>query len=182
MDTSALLNILAVAFSFGALSVSLIFAIRQTRIMWQSNQVPLFVDLIKEFRSREFQNAEQYVMHRLKIENSAEKGVLRLPEEARLAATTVQSFFGTLGQLVINDIISEASAVSTLGLRASKLWTELEPFIESERKLRGDDDFAMFYEDFVYRTRANWPPEKSYSLVVHRLASLKPAATEEKVE
>ena len=59
-----------------------------------------------------------------------------------------------------------------MGLRASKLWDELEPFIAAERKIRGDDDFAMFYEDFVYRTRINWPPEEKYKLSVHRLKDL----------
>lgn len=38
-----------------------------------------------------------------------------------------------------------------------------------ERQIRGDNDFAKFFEDFVYRVRANWPPEKHYGLALHRL-------------
>ncbi len=138
MDCSLVLNVVAVIVAFGALAVSLIFAMRQTRIMRQSNQVPLFVDLIQEFRSKDFQRAEQYVLCKLRKENSPEKGVLGLQDEARFASTTIQSFFGVLGHLVMDDIISEASTVSTLGYRANRLWTELAPFIAGERKLHGD--------------------------------------------
>jgi hypothetical protein len=179
MDASSILNVLAVAVSFGALAVSLVFATRQTRIMWQSNQVPLFVDLITEFRSKEFQHAEQYVLHKLGKEHSPDNGLLGLPDPARFAAATVQSFFGTVGQPVMHGIISEASTVSTIGQRGSRVWDELEPFIAEERRIRGDDDFAMFYEDFVYRTRINWPPETSYKLLIHRLTDLEHGTGEE---
>src|SRR5690242_15871726 len=91
MDSSSVLNVVAVAVSVSALSVSLVFAVRQTRIMRQSNQVPLFVDLIQEFRSKGFQDAEQYILHKLRKENSPEKGVLALPDQARFAVTTIQS-------------------------------------------------------------------------------------------
>ena len=171
MNSASVFNILAVTAAFTALAVSVVFAIRQIRLMRQTNEMPIFIQMLQEFRSREFQRAERYIMHDLK-EHPPSKGVLQLPEEASWAITTVQSFFGTLGSLIIYDIVSEAEAVSTLGYRANRLWTRLEPYIERERQIRGDDDYAQFWEDFVCRVRSNWPPEQHYRIVIRRLPRL----------
>lgn len=178
--SSTLLNITAVAVSFFALIFSLLFALQQIRVMRQANQMPIFIDMIKEFRSKEFQQAEQYILHRLRYESPADSGVLRLKDEARLAATVIQSFFGVLADLVMRGIISEEAAVSTLGFRASNLWTELQPFIVAERRIRGDDDFACYYEDFVCRARLNWPPEKYYRRVLQRIDGIGVETTNDK--
>lgn len=172
VDAGSILNIAAVAVSLIALGVSGAIAIRQIAIMRRSNQIPLFVELIQEFRSERFQRAELYIMSQLK-ESDAVMGVLALPDEARLAVTAVQSFFGTLGSLIIFGILDESETVAALGYRADQLWRKLEPFIAAERAIRGDDDFADFYEDFVCRTRANWPPEKRYNIKVRRLGALR---------
>jgi hypothetical protein len=167
--SGTVLNVTAVAVSFFALVFSLFFAVQQLRVMRQTNQMPIFIDMIREFRSKEFQQAEQYVLHRLKYENSPDLGLLKLQDEALIAAATVYSFFGVLADLVIRGIISEEAAISTLGFRASNLWTAMEPFIVAERELRGDNDFACYFEDLVSRVRPNWPPEKYYGRTLHRL-------------
>ena len=66
-------------------------------------------------------------------------------------------------------ILSEPPAVLILGYRADKLWVELEPLINSERKIQGNNDFAKFFEDFVRRVRGNWPPEEHYNVRVRRI-------------
>lgn len=169
MSSSLVLNVLAVVVAFIALTVSVIFAMRQITIMRQANQMPVFVDLIQEYRSQDFQQAEHYVMYKLAREHTSSDGVLSLPSEARHAATVVLSFFGTVGSLIAFGILKEDIAVSTLGSRADKLWTDLEPFIIKERQRLGDSDFAKFFEDFVYRIRTNWPPEEHYGILIHRL-------------
>ena len=171
MSTSLLLNIIAIAISTAALCVSILIAIRQITIMRQSNQMPIFINLEQEFRSERFQRAELYVLRKLK-DKDAVKGVQALPDEARLAVTLMSSYFGVLGSLVIYGIVSERQAVAALGYRADQLWRKLEPFILAERRIRGDDDHAKFFEDFICRVRAHWPPEKSYSIPVRRLGDL----------
>src|ERR1700758_1808590 len=101
MNNSSILNVIAVVVAFGALAVSLVFAIRQTRIMLKANQLPVFIDLIREVRSEHFQQAQQYVLHRLGSGNSSEKGIFGLPDEARLPAVTITSFFSVFGYLVV---------------------------------------------------------------------------------
>jgi hypothetical protein len=115
------------------------FRILTIKLMRQTNEMPIFIQLLQEFRSHEFQRAERYIMHDLRA-HPPDKGVLHLPEEASWAITTVQSFFGTLGSLIIYNIVSEAEAVSTVGYRANRLWIKLEPYIRRERQIRGDDD------------------------------------------
>lgn len=173
-------NAITIFVAFGALIVSLFFAVRQTRIMRQSNQLPVFIELEQEFRSERFQRAELYIMRKLK-EKDFENGVLGLPDEMRLAVTLVQSYFGVLGSLIVYGIINEREAVASMGYRVDQLWRKLEPFILAERRIRGDDDFAIFFEDFVYRIRTNWPPEKRYNIIVHRLSALPDGAGAETV-
>lgn len=165
------LNIIAVVVAFIALAVSVMFAVRQIAIMRQANQMPVFVNLIQEYRSPEFQQAEYYIMHKLAAENRRNDGILNLPFEARSNATRVLSYFGTLGSLIIYGILEEVMAVSTLGFRADHLWVELEPFVTKEREIRGNNDFAKFFEDVVCRIRANWPPEEHYGITIRRLPS-----------
>ncbi len=170
MNSSSVFNVIAVVVAFGALAVSLIFAIRQTRIMLRANQLPVFIDLIREFRSESFQQARYYVLHRLGSENSSEKGMSGLPDEARLAAATVMSFFSVFGYLVVAKIISEQSAIATLGFPANELWEKLQPFIMTERKIQDDNSLSCYFEDLVWRIRKNWPLEKHYNnLKIHRL-------------
>lgn len=169
MNSSSIFNVIAVVVAFGALTVSLVFAIRQTRIMLQANQLPVFIDLIREVRSENFQQAQHYVLHRLESENSSEKGIFGLPDEARLAAVTVTSFFSVFGYLVVAGVISEQSAIITMGFPANELWKKLQSFIIAERKIQGDNSLSCYFEDFVWRIRANWPPEEHYNLTIHRL-------------
>jgi hypothetical protein len=162
MDTSAAFNVITIAVAFGALIVSLFFAMRQTGIMRQSNQLPVFVDMVREFRSEEFQRYEQYILRDLGPNNNPELGVMKLPDEARLAVLTIQSFFGTLATLITEGFISEEAAVLLLGYRANELWEKLEPFVIGEREIRGNGEFSCYYEDFVCRIRAAQSPGKTY--------------------
>lgn len=148
---------------------AIVFAVRQIVIMRQSNQMPIFITLIQEWRSPEFQLAERYVIVHLPIGDTLTNGLAGLTEEGCLAVTKVLSFFATIGFLIVYGILSEPPAVLILGYRADKLWVELEPLINSERKIQGNNDFAKFFEDFVRRVRGNWPPEEHYNVRVRRI-------------
>jgi hypothetical protein len=133
--------------------------------------VPIFVELFQEFRSERFQLA------RLSITNKwddidAVKGLAGLPDDVRLAVNTVNNYFGTLGSLIIQGILQESEAVIMVGYAADQLWKKLEPLIMAERISRGNDEFACFFEDFIYRVRLHWPPIKSYGIAVQRLKDL----------
>jgi hypothetical protein len=63
VDTSTFLNILALAVSFVSLAVSGLLAMRQTLIMRHANELPILVDLTRDFRAPEFQQAQDYVLN-----------------------------------------------------------------------------------------------------------------------
>ena len=168
MNADLILNIIAVVVSFIALTASAIIAVRQITIMRQSNQVPLFVELFQEFRSERFQVAERCIINKLTSENTG-NGVSGLSDDVRSSVNIVNNYYGTLGALIVHGILEERVAVSMVGYRADQIWTKLEPLIVAERVNRRSDDFASFFEDFVYRVRLHRPYVTSYGIVIHRV-------------
>lgn len=171
MNADLVLNIIAVVVSFIALTASAVIAVRQITIMRQSNQVPLFVELFQEFRSERFQVAERCIMNKVATGNTGQ-GVSGLPDDVRSAVNITNNYYGTLGALIMHGILEERVAVSMVGYRADQLWTKLESLIIAERVNRGSDDFASFFEDFVYRVRLHRPYVTSYGITIHRLVDL----------
>lgn len=162
-------NVLALVLSTVAILVSGASAVRQITMLRHANQLPVIVDLLREFRSESFQKAQDYVVHRLGAEYPEPVCLSDLSYEARLAASTVRSFFSGLGAMVSEGIADERTVVSVLGYRADRAWSALEPFILKEREARGDAHYAAFFEDLVARTRKNWPPEEHYGLKLRKL-------------
>jgi hypothetical protein len=173
MSSELVLNIIAIVVSFIALAASATIAVRQVTIMRQSNQLPLFVELFQEFRSERFQQARLYITRKMDGIDPAE-GLTGLPDDILSAVNTVNNYFGALDSLIVHKILEEREAVTVVGYVADQLWDKLEPVILAERARRGSDDFACFFEDFIYRVRLHWPPVKSYGIVVHRVKDLSP--------
>jgi hypothetical protein len=121
VDGAALLNVLAVVISFLALAVSGLLASRQASMMRHANEMPILVELMQEFQSKSFQEAEDYVINSLSVEADPAAGWAGLPTRARLAVNTVASFFGSLGSIrsaVATSRISSAGS-GTTGRRAT---------------------------------------------------------------
>ncbi|GAA2736593.1 hypothetical protein [Actinocorallia aurantiaca] len=72
-------NVLALVLSVAAILVSGGSAIRQITILRHANQLPIIVDLLREFRSEQFQKAQDYVVHRLGAEHPEPVRVSDLP-------------------------------------------------------------------------------------------------------
>lgn len=165
---------LALILSAAALVVSLVMALKQVTIMRGSNQLPVLVELLQEFRSVDFQRAEAYVLERLAQENDPADGMTGLPEEARVAVNKVIGFFSGFGYYTTRRMADESLVIPLLGYRANRAWKVLDPFIRRERELRGNSDrYACLYEHFVSRVRANMPLDTSFGL---RLRTLPPEA------
>lgn len=164
MDISASSSLAAVIISIIALFASGILAVRQVSMMRHANEMPVLVDLMQEFRSAEFQMAEEYVLKRLATENDLSLGCSGLTGRASLAVNLVNSFFLSLGTLVAQDMVDEATVVLLFGFRANRAWSALESRIMREREIRDDPFFAVPFEDLVCRVRDGWPPTNRYRL------------------
>jgi len=163
------LNIVALVVSAISLITSALLVWRQIGAMRDTNELPIIVDLTQEFRKPEFQRDEHYVVSSLAGEHPASLGCSNLPEEARIAVQNVISIFISLGAFVALNIAEERSVVSLFGYRADRAWRALEPYIREERRLRGGDPFARFFEDLVCRTRENAPWPVKYQVRLRQL-------------
>jgi hypothetical protein len=158
------LSIASLALSLIAIATSTLLLLRQTIFMRHANEMPVSVGLYQEFRSAEFQAAEEYILKSLPGDYDPSIGLSNLPTEARNPSYKVASFYSSLGALVTLGIVDERFAVSLLGDAAERDWRTLEPYIVRERELCGDEYVFAFYEDLVCRTRINYPVTKAYGL------------------
>jgi len=171
MDSSLVISLIGLLLSIVATMMSLVILVRQTTFLRQSNHIPISVELAQEFRSDTFLDANDYVVHKLRQEHSPEAGVSGLPPDARRAVDRVTSYFTGLGALAVQQMLDEPYAVTFMGYRANRAWTELEPYIIRERQIRDDSDYLVFFEDLVCRIRNHWPPTKAYGFKLRSLTS-----------
>jgi hypothetical protein len=171
VNTSLFLSIVGVAISLAAVGVSAFLVIRQIKFQRHANQVPVAVSLGQEYRSEDFQLAQDYVLNVLPTEHEASLGVTGLPGEARRRVLQVVAFFTGLGGLVFFDIADEEFVVGFLGNRIERAWHALEPYIVQERILENNPDFVVFFEDLVCRIRERGPAVDAYRSKLKRLLS-----------
>ena len=170
------LNLIGILLSVAALSTSTVLLIRQTVFMRHANEISVSVTMYQEYRSAEFQAAQDYVLYSLAGSFDPAMGLSHLPSEARVPSSKVAAYYNSLGTLVTLGLVDERFAVSLLGIGANRTWNTLEPYIFKEREIRVDRDVWAFYEDFVCRARENLPLANSYGLKFKRVASGKPSA------
>jgi hypothetical protein len=157
MDPSMTLILAALATSVLALVVSGLLARRQSTMMRHGNELPVLVDLLQEFRSREFQTAEHYVLNKLATEHDPWSGTTTLPDDPRHAVNYVASFFTSLGTLVSHSMVDEDMVVAQFGFRAHRAWNVLVTYIDRERQLRDDPFYAKPFEHLVHLVQQGWP-------------------------
>lgn len=164
-----ILNLASLGAALLALGLSSVLTFRQSVMMRHANEVPLLLETFKEYRSPVYQRHEHYVVTELAQRSPPELGVSGLPEESRIAATSIVTFFNVLGALLIYDMADEKLIVPLFGYRAAQAWGVLEPYIMRERRNRKDDIFAAHFEDLICRVRDHSPPLAAYGLRLRRL-------------
>jgi len=162
MNPSIILNLAALTISVVALAVSGLLARQQSMMVRHGNELRILIDIVQDFRSRDFQMSEFYVLNELAAKNDPSLGLSNLPEAPRLAATYVTSFFNSLGALVYHQMVDEAIVVSQYGFRAGRAWNALVDHIDQERRIRNDPYYARPFEHLVHLVRHNWPPDARY--------------------
>ena len=159
------LAIVSILLSLIAVATSTLLLVRQTLFMRHANEIPVSVDLYQEWRSTEFQAAREYVRGSLSSSNDPSTGLSKLSK----TGNRVAAFYSSLGALVALGLVDERFAVSILGDAAEADWSILEPYIFRQREISGDNYIYAFYEDFVCRTRLNYPVTKAYGLKFRRV-------------
>ncbi|MEU9348998.1 hypothetical protein AB0D74_48155 [Streptomyces sp. NPDC048278] len=150
MDASALLNVLALVVSAGALATSLAVARRQLRLAHHSNLLPIVLDLFKETRTLEFSRSIEYIRDHLTAAHSAHGGYRMLPEEVKMHIRRVGLFYDDVGKLVAHGIVDEQLILGAYGNAIARVWTTLAPYVYAERE-RHRNLSMVYFEDLAYR-------------------------------
>jgi len=132
-------------------------------LMKRATELPIFIDLFKEFRSNEFKEYLRYIYNELDKKCDPTKGFMGLPKNAKKQVTSVSQFFETLGQLVAHNIIDEDLVIGYMGGSILNVWKVLEKYIYQERKIRKEmgigEEYQEFFEDLVVRIKEKPPAE-----------------------
>ncbi|HEV8372957.1 MAG TPA: hypothetical protein VGR68_07120 [Actinomycetota bacterium] len=173
MDESSLpLNLAALAFSVLAIITSTTIALRQSRLMHHANLLPILTEIFDEFRASEFKQHMAYVTGELWRQHPPGAiGFDDLSDSARRHAGTVTSYYNTVGILVANRIISDLLVASYMGRSILQAWRHLEPYIRSERRLRDDDSWNLFFENLAAVTAENPPSRIDARLRLKRMSA-----------
>jgi hypothetical protein len=171
-DAVLLLNILSLVLSLFALTISVLLAIQQLRIMRQSNLLPVVAELFHKMSSRELAEHLHYINTTLRLECDSQSGYSNLSEPAGTHVRSISFFYDRLGMLVAHRVVNERFAISAFGTHCDRTWRLLEPFVYGERRLRGrSTGFQVYFEDLVCRIRTNPPPVVISRIGLRRLRS-----------
>jgi hypothetical protein len=153
MDNSVLLNVLALVASFAALGISVIASYMQIRLSHRANQLPVLVELFREYRSPRFLTEEEQLWKELP-QASPDDGFAGLPSPLRDHVLNVSNYYQTLAYLSLLGVVDDKVAVLPLHYRALKTWQAIEPFVLRERIIRGDElAFFNVLEEFIRKVR-----------------------------
>lgn len=130
-------NVVAIAVSLMALSVSSWLAFRQTKYVRHANHQPIIM-MMAEFRDPQFRADIDFIDNELgdraKYDPSA--GLTGLPEDARRATMNVLYYFQLVATLTVTDIVDEWLVTVLLGRRILRAWVAVQPFVEADRRTR----------------------------------------------
>jgi hypothetical protein len=122
--------------------------------MHRSNQLPVVISFMNEYRSDEFLKRERQLWVELPGQHDPEVGFEGMPEPLRTHMYYIGIFYQTIAYLVTNRIYNERLAYLPYHYRLIKTWNVLEPFVQGERRLRGAaGTFLNAAEDFVRLVR-----------------------------
>lgn len=141
------------ALNVTALVVSLlavIITMRQATYARHSNHLPLIVDLLREFRSPEFQKDYDFVLTRL-ASRDATCALSDLRDAERRAALTVVYFFQSIAYLVVYKIMTEEMVITTFQTSIRRSWNILRPYMEEERAQEDGMGQFRFFEHLARR-------------------------------
>jgi hypothetical protein len=139
-------NVLAICVAAAALLASIVVAAQQASLMFRANHIPVFIELLSQFRSLEFNDNCNYIIDRLGKECVPEEtGISGLPDAARAAVYDASGFFVEVAMLRLVGGL-DYRFDSFIQIRTPRVWKALSPFVMEERKRLGVT--SMFWRSF----------------------------------
>lgn len=142
---------MSLALAIAALAVSavtVIAVVRQVSEAKKSNTLPTAIDLFREYRSVEMEQARRLLADQLP-RLDATSGMQGLPEDVALAAAQVSHYLDNLGLVVARGLVDPGLAAGFLCENILRTWQDLSPFIFRERELRSQPNYQPYFEHLV---------------------------------
>jgi hypothetical protein len=154
MDATLLINGISLTVSFTALALTTIMAVRQLRSnrtnCQTANLTQVILKLNSEYRTREFQESEYYVLHRLPAEHKPGTGIFNLPLEAQIHVLRVGHLYADVGMVAALQAVDDDALLGVWHCRVRRTWTALEPYLTAERRL-SKVDYWRYFEHLAVR-------------------------------
>lgn len=160
------LGIVAIVVSLLALCTSTLLAARQVSLMRRANDIPAVVQLLSEFRSRQFHDDYIYVTTRLRAEHDPQLGITALPDPAKSAVLSVAYYYQNFAFLIGFEILDERKVMAVLRTRIIDTWSAIGPYVLAERT-KNPPTFLTMLEALA--ERASRPPVMTRFFGINRL-------------
>ncbi|PRY44915.1 DUF4760 domain-containing protein [Umezawaea tangerina] len=171
-NLTTILNLIAVSISVGSLLATVLLTLSQVRTLRAANNSTAVVDMmLKHLSDTGYQDSEHYVVHQLNSRDSPEVGTFLLPPESRRHVIAVCEFFESLGFLILIKAVDDTAVTAFYNYRTRRAWVALRPYIEAERKIRGERTYMQCFEHAVELARRTPCPRALKEL---KIATLPP--------
>jgi hypothetical protein len=138
------LTAIASFISMLAIVASAIFVAGQLKQAEKNRYLQVTSELYSTWQSREFMDAQLWLMHRLN-ETTWEAFIdAHRAEYGEQAFHRVGSFYDRVGTLVRMGLIDEREIISTIGAYAIAVWRKIEPLVREARQLEN----SVLFDDF----------------------------------
>jgi hypothetical protein len=117
-----------------AIVAGAIFVVVELKQAAKDRYLTLTSDLFQIWHSREFQDDQLFLLHKLPTSTWSEFIANGRGEEAERALQRVGGFYDRIGNLVRNRLIRQEEILPTVGGDAIRVWQKIEPLVREARR------------------------------------------------
>lgn len=136
----------AVASVVSALAIvaGTLFVVVQLRQEAKDRDFAVGTSLFEIWQSRDFQEEQLFLLHKLPISSWSELVALGRGHEIERALRRVGGFYDRVGHLIISDIIDQDHILPAIGADALAVWQKIAPLVEEARRAENPALFQSF--------------------------------------
>lgn len=139
-----IITAIATLVSMVAYIVTLLYIRAELMGLEKDRYINVTNELFALWQSREFMEAQLWLLHRLEEKTWAEFIAKHRGDMGEMAFHRVGSFYDRVGTLVRMQLISDKEILSTMGGYAIAVWQKIEPLVREAREIEN----SVLFDDF----------------------------------
>jgi hypothetical protein len=143
MNWNAVMGIASIV-SMLAVVATAIFVAGELKAQEKSRYLQVTSELYSTWQSREFMDAQLWLMHRLEETTWEAFVAAHRADYGELAFHRVGSYYDRVGTLIRMRLIDEREILSTIGAYAIAVWKKIEPLVRGARRIEN----SVLFDDF----------------------------------